>query len=223
MKTHNILVALMMLLASFSCSKKDEAWTDEVYMLIAPNYKDTPSNLFSNKSLYIKIEGGNEGWFPLYVVIHEIGHAIGLYHEMSRPDRDNYVNININNVLHADRYNFSKKTTNYSYISSFDFNSIMMYGPFDLAINANVPVITKKNGSTAGFGNAWELSFNDRMWANAFYLPYIARSDTYAELAPVVYRYDNTVLSESERINLQAQLNNGNPNPPNCCRIPNDH
>jgi len=160
---------------------------------------------------------------PTSVVIHEIGHAIGLYHEMSRPDRDNYVNINIDNVPHDKRHNFNKRTTNHYYIGYFDFGSIMMYKPFAFAIDANVPVITKKNGSTVGIGNAWELSFNDRMWANAFYLSYIARSDTYAELAPVVYRYDNTILSESERINLQAQLNNGNPNPPNCCRIPNNH
>ena len=54
------------------------------------------------------------------------------------------------------------------------------------------------------------------------HLPYVARSDTYRELDKVVYDGNNKRLTEQERLQLQAQLNNGNPNPPANGRIENN-
>ena len=39
------------------------------------------------------------GCLYLSVIVHEIGHAIGFYHEQSRPDRDDYVNVIDENIL----------------------------------------------------------------------------------------------------------------------------
>jgi len=144
--------------------------------------------------------------------IHEIGHAIGLYHEQCRIDRDNYLNVNINNVDPKDRYNFDKVTDNYTMSGSMDFNSIMMYGSYDFAVDYNIPVLTRKDGTT--FLSNYALSEMDKNWANTYYLPYKPRYDTYRELDAVVYKPDNTIMTDQERLNLQAQLNNGNPNPP---------
>lgn len=51
----------------------------------------------------------------------------------------------------------------------------------------------------------------------------IARSDVYRELDDVVYDGNNNVLTEAQRLELQAALNNGNPTPPSGGRIPNVH
>ncbi|MEG0109138.1 MAG: M12 family metallopeptidase, partial [Lachnospiraceae bacterium] len=156
------------------------------------------------------------------VVIHEIGHAIGLLHEQCRYDRDNYINVDINNVASNNRHNFDKRTSNYHCIGSFDFYSIMLYSSFDFAINGAIPVMTRKDDNSTFNAQREKLSDLDRRFPNTYYLPYTARSDVYRELADIVYKSDNTVMSASERLQLQSQLNNGNPYPPSGGRIPND-
>lgn len=154
-------------------------------------------------------------------VIHEIGHAIGLYHEQQRNDRDNYVTVDINNVDKDSRGNFEKITKNYYNMGGFDFSSIMLYSSYDFAIDSKKPTMTKKDGSTF-VAQRNGLSDGDRRFPNYFYLPYIARSDTYAELDTVMYDGNNVRLTKEQILEIQAQLNNGNPNPPAYGRIENN-
>ena len=78
----------------------------------------------------------------------------------------------------------------------------------------------KNDGGSISQG--YNLSTFDRQWLNDSYLPFIARSDNYLELDSIVYKSDNTIMTEQERLQLQAQLNNGNPNPPANGHIPNN-
>lgn len=182
----------------------------------------------SNASYVGRIDGKQDLTLIPYgatvgTVIHEIGHAIGLLHEQCRYDRDNYITVNINNVIESERSNFTKRTTNYYCIGAFDFSSIMLYPSFTgFEIDPSIPSMTKKSDGSTFDSQRTGLSDLDRRFPNTFYIPYIARSDTYSELAETVYKADNTIMTPAERLQLQAQLNNGNSTPPAGGRIPNN-
>lgn len=44
------------------------------------------------------------------IVVHELGHVVGFWHEHTRPDRENHVVINKVNIMPGQEYNFNKLT-----------------------------------------------------------------------------------------------------------------
>lgn len=114
-------------------------------------------------------------------IMHELGHVVGLIHEHQRSDRDDFVNVNYENI---DCFN-PKLVKNYSRLAvtfwkipsnnltPFDFQSIMIYSScacakpsigFSLGCD---PVMTRLNGTPWSANSTY--SANDFAAINAIY------------------------------------------------------
>lgn len=74
--------------------------------------------------------------------IHEMLHSMGVAHEQSRPDRDEYITINWQNIRSGMESQFSKNSRADTH-RPYDILSIMHYGPTSFTNNGN-PTITVK-------------------------------------------------------------------------------
>ncbi|NXE00480.1 MEP1A protein, partial [Chaetorhynchus papuensis] len=80
------------------------------------------------------------------IVEHEILHALGFYHEQSRMDRDDYVNIWWDEIIAGKEHNFAKYDDSYitDLNTPYDYESLMHYEPLSFNKNESVPTITAK-------------------------------------------------------------------------------
>ncbi|KAK2703056.1 hatching enzyme 1.2-like [Artemia franciscana] len=74
--------------------------------------------------------------------MHEIMHALGIFHEQSRADRDAFVKFNEENAIQAFVHNFDKQSLeNTTYQYEYDYNSIMHYGTHFFSSSRDKPTL----------------------------------------------------------------------------------
>ena len=105
--------------------------------------------------------------FAFSTIVHELGHAIGFYHEVSRPDRDEYVTVHTENILPQWQGAFQKIDSKYvkDLGVPYDYHSVMHYAKYDFSKN-NQPTIEVKSKHSIYNG---ELSSCDAKEARLLY------------------------------------------------------
>ena len=105
-------------------------------------------------------------------VIHEIGHAIGFWHEQSREFRDNFVEILWGNIEEGHEHNFEQHISDGDNFGPYDFGSIMHYGATAFGrpdpVTGN-PMMTIRTRGGESIGQRDGLSAGDITSAAALY------------------------------------------------------
>ena len=100
-------------------------------------------------------------------VIHEIGHAVGLWHEQSREDRNSFVTINFAKIRPGRQHNFNQHIVDGDDLGDYDYDSIMHYGPTAFSIDGSPTIIPQQAGVRIGQRNG--LSPGDIAAVRAMY------------------------------------------------------
>ncbi|GCB82073.1 hypothetical protein scyTo_0021936, partial [Scyliorhinus torazame] len=108
------------------------------------------------------------------IVVHELGHVIGFWHEHTRPDRDAHVSIIRENIQPGQEYNFLKMEPAEvnSLGETYDFDSIMHYARNTFSRGVFLDTIlprTDENGMRPPIGQRVRLSQGDITQAKKLY------------------------------------------------------
>jgi len=88
------------------------------------------------------------------IATHELGHLLGFAHEHNRPDRDQYVDIQWQNIAPANHKIFGKKRSwNFqTFGTPYDYKSIMHYGRYHFSKNRKQTIVSR-DPKVKWFGN----------------------------------------------------------------------
>ncbi|KAG5835270.1 hypothetical protein ANANG_G00271770 [Anguilla anguilla] len=108
------------------------------------------------------------------IVVHELGHVIGFWHEHTRPDRDDHVSIVRMNIQPGQEYNFLKMEPGEvdSLGEVYDFDSIMHYARNTFSRGIFLDTILPRldrNGVRPPIGQRTRLSKGDIAQAHKLY------------------------------------------------------
>uniref|UniRef100_A0A8C3VY49 Metalloendopeptidase n=1 Tax=Catagonus wagneri TaxID=51154 RepID=A0A8C3VY49_9CETA len=93
------------------------------------------------------------------IVLHELMHVLGFWHEHSRADRDRYIRVNWNEIVPGFEINFIK-SRNSNMLVPYDYSSVMHYGRLAFS-RRGLPTITPLWAPSVHIGQRWNLSTSD--------------------------------------------------------------
>ena len=129
-------------------------------------------------------------------MIHEIGHALGLLHEHTRPDRDSFVQINWDNVKTDKAHNFDVLSDAIP-LGDYDYSSIMHYGTHFFSRNGQ-PTISSLQNTGVKIGQREFISAGDESSMQELYQ---------SELSLVSSSQESVAAGDSMQLDLHVTNN----------------
>ncbi|MBN2041445.1 MAG: hypothetical protein JW864_15505 [Spirochaetes bacterium] len=146
------------------------------YKIVRVSANEWFSSIGENNSNCQMVFGN--AYSDINVIIHELGHCLGLVHEHQRPDRDQYVTVIWENILTGKEFNFDI-IDNPLYVEEnfeYDYHSIMHYAPASFSIDGTPTIIAAGDEEIYRSGGITEL---DAEHARAIYGPPLEDDDFY--------------------------------------------
>lgn len=159
-----------------------------------PNYLHIRNS--DQNSSAIGMQGGQQvvnifNWNKRFIIAHELGHALGLWHEHTRVDRDEYVAINTTNIQQNYQNQFTlnpsagvypKQAYGLSDSMTYDFDSVMHYDECAFSIacppgftcdcpsdSQSITVLPPNQSWQNRIGQRTHLSFLDQLTMSSLY------------------------------------------------------
>ncbi|XP_072000247.1 astacin-like metalloendopeptidase [Engystomops pustulosus] len=111
-------------------------------------------------------------------------HSLGFFHEHTREDRDNYIEVNWENIAPANKAIFNFDDGNHQDLP-YDYNSIMHYDRYSFSKVPGQPVMVPKPNRTLSMGESPGMDNLDVMKINRLYkcdlcrMKFVNKSDTF--------------------------------------------
>jgi len=167
----------------------------------------------SGCSSYVGMQGGEQLLWVSQAcgvgsIVHELGHAVGLFHEHMRNDRDNFISVQWDNIVVGKEFNFQIVDKGSTQPGEYDYGSIMHYGENVFSSN-KLPTIRALNG--AEIGQRIALSDKDIQSVNHLYETDLAlnldvRNDTDRNIITADIRVTNQGSMGSNHLELLIDL-----------------